>query len=272
MIHRRCAWMAPLLLVVGTVAGAAPKDKCRPDTVKVGPSCIDKYEASVWQVPAGERKLVRKILKGTVTLADLTHAGAVQLGCTLPPFQLTEFPASFPNSGNWRATDGSRPTPGTYAVSVPGVLPTTCVSWFQAEQACALADKRLPTNQEWQRAAAGTPDPGLVDDGTDTCVTNGAAPAPTGSRRSCVSNWGIADMVGNVWEWTADWDEIPAMPCASFLAGDWGCLGGTGISSDDPAAVIRGGYWPDGNFAGVFATWAARVDIAFDSVGFRCAR
>jgi formylglycine-generating enzyme required for sulfatase activity len=262
-----------LLLAAGPASAGKKAQKCAADTVRVGPVCIDRYEASVWQVDVGDKKLINKIQKGTVELADLTGGGAIQLGCSLAPFEMTAFPTKFPNTGNWRAEEGTDPpSPGVYAVSVPGVLPTTCLTWFQAEQACALSGKRLPTNQEWQRAAAGTPDPGLLDDGTSSCVTNGAAPVATGARAGCVSNWGVADMVGNVWEWVADWDELPALPCTGWLNGDWGCLGGTGISSGDPAGLIRGGYWPDGDYAGVFATWAARADIVFDSVGFRCAR
>jgi len=87
-------------------------------------------------------------------------AGAEQLGCTLAPFVMKPFPATFPNTGNWKAEEDSKPpSPGVFAASVAGVLPSTCLSWFQAEQACALSGKRLATNQEWQRAVAGTPDP-----------------------------------------------------------------------------------------------------------------
>ena len=111
--------------------------------------CIDRYEASVWQVDVTNKKLINKIQKGSVALGDLTDAGAVQLGCALAPFELTDYPSAFPNSGNWRALEGTNPpSPGVYAVSVPGVLPSTCLTWFQAEQACALSGKRLLTNQD----------------------------------------------------------------------------------------------------------------------------
>ena len=148
-----------LLAAVALAAVAAPAGAtCSPDSVQSGPACIDKYEASVWKLPAGNAALKQKVLDGTVTLADLQNAGAVQHGCLAGQ---TAYPASFPQNGNW--------TKKRYAVSVPGVLPSTCISWFQAEQACAISGKRLLTNQEWQRAAAGTPDSG-VDDGSTLSV------------------------------------------------------------------------------------------------------
>jgi len=48
------------------------------------------------------------------------------------------------------------------------VLPSGCITWFQANQACLLSGKRLLTNREWQGAAASTPDPG-TDNGTTDC-------------------------------------------------------------------------------------------------------
>ena len=53
---------------------------CPPDSVKVGTTCVDRYEASVWRIPTDSPYLFRKIRKGTVTLADLTAGGATQLG------------------------------------------------------------------------------------------------------------------------------------------------------------------------------------------------
>jgi hypothetical protein len=117
-------------------------------------------------------QLIKKVKGGKVKLENLTEAGAVRLGCSSPPFSATAYPASFPDDGNWTPVVGSDPpTPGVYAVSVPGVLPSTCITQFQAAQACALSDKHLIRNDEWQRAAAGTPDPGATDDNTTDCET-----------------------------------------------------------------------------------------------------
>jgi formylglycine-generating enzyme required for sulfatase activity len=227
--------------------------------VKVGPLCVDKYEASVWSNANGT---------GT------------QYGSSGSSFNLTDYPAGFPLNGNW--------TTPVYAVSKQGVLPATSITWFQAQQACALSGKRLLTNAEWQMAAAGTPDPGTSDDGSTTCDTNSTNPANTGSRSACVSKWMVNDMVGNVWEWVADWMQGPDAngvantwnPSAVFTSSaTYGSDGIYGINeafpSTDrfPAVLNRGGSWIDGPSAGVFALDASRgPSVASEVFGFRCAR
>ena len=258
--------------------------KCPPDSVKVGTACIDLYEASVWQIPPSNTALVEKVQAGKVTLADLTGGGGTPLGCFGGQ---GAYPANFPKDGNWTPVLGSGPpSPGVYAVSIAGVLPSTCTSWFQAVQACAVSGKRLIRNEEWQRAAAGTPDPGNADDGSTTCVTNSGGPANTGSRSACKSSWGVFDMVGNVWEWVADWADktfysdinscTDWTTSAGVAGGDVSCFGGSGGGGSAaalPAALIRGGLWESHTAAGVFAV-SASFDPSYsnDGFGFRCAR
>jgi formylglycine-generating enzyme required for sulfatase activity len=248
--------------------------------VKVGNVCIDLYEASVWQIDPTNKSLVNKVQQGKATLADLTKGGATQLS---PSSSCTPgFPANFPADGNWTPVLGSNPpSPGVYAVSIPGVHPNACITWFQANQACALSGKRLARNDEWQRAAAGTPDPG-TDNGTTDCNVATGAPSNTGSRSSCKSAWGVFDMVGNVTEWVADWaDNNGLNPCtdwttsAGIPGGDQGCFGGSGGAGSLalPGALIRGGGFGSGTFAGVFAVGTFDVpSLSFGVVGFRCAR
>jgi formylglycine-generating enzyme required for sulfatase activity len=240
--------------------------KCTPDAVQVGPTCVDKYEESVWQVPATNLVLLKKIRAGKVTLADLTGGGATQV--SLAPECTPSFPATFPSTGNWTAP--------LYAVSVPGVIPTACATWFQAEQACALSGKRLLTNQEWQRAAAGTPDPGTDDGSTQCNISATGAPSNTGARSACVSKWGAFDMVGNVVEWVAEWGD-QAANCSNWSAAfgnDQTCVGGPAPSASSiPGGVLRGGSCYDGANAGVFAIFAVDPPyFAHDGggFGFRC--
>jgi formylglycine-generating enzyme required for sulfatase activity len=216
--------------------------------------------------PAGNAALLQKVTSGTVTLADLAGGGASQVSPS--PSCTPAFPSTFPFDGNWTAP--------LYAVSIPGVPPTSCVSWLMAEQACALSGKRLPTNQEWQRAAGGTPD-------GPPCIVSATGPGNTGTA-GCVSRWGAFDMVGNVHEWVADWADL-AQHCSDWTGAfgvsgsDRSCFGGAGGSGAPgnaqsfPGAMARGGYWADGVTAGIFAVTAYSIPFhSDDRTGFRCAR
>src|SRR5262245_55117255 len=112
-----------LVIALTAPAGAATL-KCPPDSVKVGPTCIDKYEASVWSIPSSARTLLRRVERGQATLAELSAVGAVQLGCDYAPYSLQPYPPQFPADGNWQPEPGSSPpSPGVYALSIAGVPP-----------------------------------------------------------------------------------------------------------------------------------------------------
>ena len=263
-------WAAP------THAGTL---KCPADSVKVGNVCIDKYEASVWQIAPSNTGLVKLVQRGKATLADLTGGRATQLAPAGTCADPSDYGTKFPSDGNWTPVLGSDPpSPGAYAGSLPGVQPSACITWFQANQACLLSGKRLLTNREWQGAAAGTPDPGNTP-GPNDCNTNSGGPSNTGSRRNCKSSWGVFDMIGNVTEWVADWADRFTARCTDWTAaaglpgGDLSCFGGDGSLGGLPGALLRGGPWDSGVNAGVFAVSAAGdPSLSFDDIGFRCAR
>jgi hypothetical protein len=226
--------------------------------VRSGPTCIDKYEASVWEIPPGNTATIAKIRNGTVTLAELTAAG-FQRGVAS-----ADYGAGCPPNGNGCKT--------LYAVSIPGVPPSAFITWFQAAAAARNAGKRLPTNAEWQAAALGTPDPG-ASPGPFDCNTAPPGPSLTGARGNCVSDVGALDMVGNLHEWVGDWVPLSTTPCVPALfAGDDNCLVGASTTAG-PGALFRGGYFDSGTRAGVFAVNGGNgPSSAFSSVGFRAAR
>ena len=253
-----------LAQTTATCAGNGASD----EMIRVGPLCVDKYEASVWEFPGGKGNLY--------------------------PQSDPRYPSFFPNNGNW--------TKPLYAASVRGQYPARFLTWFQAQQACALSGKRLLTNAEWQMAAAGTPDPGPKGDGVSQCNTYSPDVVPTGQAANCMSKWGTHDMVGNVKEWVADWIQGPGINPSTvsnlFTPGlyldstkDHGIDAISGVneafhleapqssqpivSTPDamPAAIARGGYWTNSSSAGVFALDASHTPSSLDNAtGFRCAR
>jgi len=262
---------AALALVAGAAGAAgppsAPVSRCAADAVVSGAGCMDKYEASVWRVPeplGANSILVRRIQQGKATVALLAAGGATQLGVR--------------NRDDYApcADSGQNCTDDVYAASLPGVPPSVAITWFQAQAACENAGKRLPSNAEWQAAVAGTPDPG-GDDGTTECNTASAFKAiATGSRPACVSARGAFDMVGNVYEWVADW--VPgSTTCGSWSPGvsptdDDQCLAGPGVTGE-PSALLRGGSFFSGALAGPLAVIGSNpVSGPNVSIGFRCAR
>lgn len=238
---------------------------CPDDSVASGTVCIDKYEASVWHVPSEQKTLITKIQQGKVTLADLSAAGVVQLGLVTGDL-----------AANGCSVNGNGCT-NVYAVSIPGVTPAGFVTWFQAAAAARNSLKRLPTNQEWQAAALGTPD------GAPCNVGPGGAVASTGSAPGCVSDVGAFDMVGNFWERVADWADFAdgCVTQSATFGDDLSCFGGPGQTSpvgNKPAVMLRGGFFGPfelggGTHAGVFAVRAnVTPDFAPNGIGFRCAR
>lgn len=227
------------------------KHGCPTDSVRSGTVCIDKYEASMWRT--ANTSVIKKIRKGTVALADLTAAGATQLGLTAGDLAA----AGCLDTGNGCVD--------VYAVSIPGVTPSQFATWFQAAAAARNSYKRLPDNAEWQAAALGTPDGA-------PCIVSAGGPGPTGTG-GCVSNVGTFDMVGNIAEWVADW--VPrSTTCVSSLLGsfDSNCLAGASTTSG-PGALVRGGRWDDLSDAGVFSIFGDLTPaVAPLGVGFRCAR
>jgi eukaryotic-like serine/threonine-protein kinase len=105
-------------------------------------------------------------------------------------------------------------------------LPVTDVTWHEARTYCAFAGGRLPSENEWEKAARGSDgrefpwgndvDCGRANWGNFENEGPCAGKAPgkpvvVGSYPRGASPFGVLDMAGNVWEWVADkYDRDPS--------------------------------------------------------------
>lgn len=102
------------------------------------------------------------------------------------------------------------------AVPATDTLPSSGISFFDAEGACRASGYRLCTGDEWTRACAGPDGARHFPYGErwepHRCNTSDWNDAPdlplrtSGALEGCVSPEGVFDLSGNVWEWTSERD------------------------------------------------------------------
>jgi len=134
--------------------------------------------------------------------------------------------------------------------------PAVEISYFDAEAYCKAQGKRLPTREEWEKAARGEdgrlypwgnefdPDAANTADGGPGDTT------PVGSYEKGKSPYGAMDMSGNVWEWVDAWN-----------------------TNDKRYRIQLGGsYFDDKNKSTTISNLLSIPDDMHTFVGFRCVK
>jgi formylglycine-generating enzyme required for sulfatase activity len=180
--------------------------------------------------------------------------------------------------------DHSPACPWTDASGANEDKPMACINWFEAFAFCIWDGGRLPTEAEWEYAAAGgsenrlypwgsqAPDATLIS----SCTWTGSewVPAdcawPVGVHSGGDGRWGHHDLSGGVSEWTFDWYDR-----------DWFSTGGAVCNNCANVTIasyrmLRGGHFGAAavwqRAAGRAMAWnQTQPSVRSSNFGFRCA-
>lgn len=254
------------------------------------PATVSSFRLDVYEVTVGRFRRFVAAYSRTMTRAG---AGKNPNDASDPGWD-SAWAASMPADSSALTTSvkcldpGAALTPVSWT-DVPGAnegLPITCVSWYLAFAFCIWDGGRLPTEAEWNYAAAGGneqrqypwSDPAgnvTLDDSYAVYCGNSCAAADVGSKSpKGDGRWGQADLAGNAVEWNLDWSphvgnfsrdldpysQTPCTDCTNRTPGQSRIARGGSFLSDASGLVTSD--------RGYLAPTSTNIWIA----GVRCAR
>ena len=196
----------------------------------------------------------------------------------LDAYYVDRFEVTTSRYANFLAATGSvRPPDGWEALnlSIQGDLPVMGVDWNDATAYCKWAQRRLPTEAEWEKAARGadgrkypwgdawpTLDHANYQNASPESYNGGLR--KVGTHPTGRSPFGVDDMSGNVAEWVADWyaESFPHSDRRNPKGPETGT-----------ARVVRGsGRFDPPERLITTKRYHANADLRNEDIGFRCAR
>ena len=151
----------------------------------------------------------------------------------------------------WEKATGRNPG------SVKGpTRPVDNVGWDEASWYCRTTGGRLPSEAEWEYAAR------AGEKGPAPASKAAGRPKPLEVKQTPANAWGLYDMLGNLYQWTADWYD-----------GKYYRVGPQSDPAGPPkgkARVIRGGPTSTERSGRLLGLTMYNITARYTDVGFRC--
>ncbi len=242
----------------------------------IGPVCAAEPPAGMARIPAGTWQPIFRtggdakeaaVPAFWLDILPVTNADYLEFVRANPRWRRSQIKRLFAEQGYLARWAGDL----ELGPQAPPQAPVVHVSWFAAKAFAAWRGKRLPTEAEWERAAAVPPASPGAGEGEEVrrriaawyATPAGRAPGPVG--RTPASREGVHDLHGLIWEWVSDFSTTMVTGDArrdGGLDAQLFCAAGAAgaAAPSDYLAFMRFGFRS-----------SLKGDYVLPQLGFRCA-